>query len=77
MPALFLFIPLLFMPVPVPFMPVPLLFMPPEPDPVADNPVAVLPVVPLPLFVCASAGPAITRPSAIIISFFILILSWY
>jgi hypothetical protein len=33
--------------------------------------------VPLPLFVCASAGPAITRPSAIIISFFILILSWY
>ena len=73
---LLILLPLLFMP--APFMPIPL-FMP-EPDPVADKPVAVEPVVPLPppILVCASAGPAIESASAIIISFFIfIILSWY
>jgi hypothetical protein len=73
---LLLFIPALFMPVPFPFMPVPLFI--PEPDPVADKPVAVEPVVPLPppLLLCASAGPAIERASAIIRSSSFYFLSW-
>jgi hypothetical protein len=32
--------------------------------------------LPPPILVCASAGPVIERASAIIISFFILFLSW-
>jgi hypothetical protein len=72
MPVPLLFIPALLIPLALPFMPVPL-FMP-EPDPVAERPVAVELVVPLPppILVCASAGPAIESASAIIISFFIL-----